>query len=323
MSFHNNSTSSWPTSAANSPALRQAASDVEAAKGNLIQAPGAALMFTSYGANVRGLLYDGGRPDLVVIDDIEDYKCRLSAWRRQATSEWYDTEVVPALAPRAHVVALCNAVHVDSWSTKLGHRPGARVVTVPAVLREPPTTPECGEFWQAFDAAYREGGKQAAKAFHRQHHRREFDGISSWPQQFPYLDLRSLALDLGRLTFEREYNCRLLAADGGGAWSWADLPEGTREWDPQAPTIGYIDPVTSRVDGRGDFTAAVALRRKREIHQHDAVLLDDSDQQNNADEGDDGEFGAEQGECQQRAQAGRWQGRDDRERMGEALVKHA
>ena len=40
--------------------------------------------------------------------------------------------------------------------------------------------------------------------------------------------------------------------------------------------------------------AALALGVQREIDEHDAVLLDDADQQKNADEGDDGEFRAEQ-----------------------------
>ena len=68
---------------------------------------------------------------------------------------------------------------------------------------------------------------------------------------------------------------------------------------------------------------AAALALDGEIDQHDAVLLDDADQQDDADEGDDRQLGAEGREREQRAEARRGQGRDDGERVGEALIEHA
>ena len=68
---------------------------------------------------------------------------------------------------------------------------------------------------------------------------------------------------------------------------------------------------------------ALAFALEREVHHHDAVLLDDADQQNDADEGDHRELGAEHLQRQQRAEAGRRQRRDDGERMRQALVEHA
>ena len=62
---------------------------------------------------------------------------------------------------------------------------------------------------------------------------------------------------------------------------------------------------------------------EREVDHHDAVLLDDADQQNDADEGDQRELGIEHLQREQRAEARGGQGRNDRQRMCQALVQNA
>jgi len=60
-----------------------------------------------------------------------------------------------------------------------------------------------------------------------------------------------------------------------------------------------------------------------EIDQHDAVLLDDADEQDDADEGDDRQLGSGDPQRDQRAEASGGQGGDDRHRMDQAFVEHA
>ena len=52
----------------------------------------------------------------------------------------------------------------------------------------------------------------------------------------------------------------------------------------------------------------LALGRDREVDHHDAVLLDDADQQNDADQGDQAEVESEHHQDGERADAGRGQG---------------
>src|SRR5262249_39921370 len=54
-----------------------------------------------------------------------------------------------------------------------------------------------------------------------------------------------------------------------------------------------------------------------------SVLFDDADQQDDADEGDQRQFGVENLQRQQRAQPGGGEGGDDRQRMGKAFVQNA
>ena len=67
---------------------------------------------------------------------------------------------------------------------------------------------------------------------------------------------------------------------------------------------------------------SLALAREREVDEHDAVLLDDADQQDDPDDADHVEGPAKQQQGQQGAEPGRRQGRDDRDRMDHALIEN-
>ena len=67
----------------------------------------------------------------------------------------------------------------------------------------------------------------------------------------------------------------------------------------------------------------LALRLQREVHDHDAVLLHNADQQDDADDGDHAQILAEEHERQQRAHAGRRQRGENGDGVNEALVENA
>ncbi len=77
------------------------------------------------------------------------------------------------------------------------------------------------------------------------------------------------------------------------------------------------------VDRVGGVLALFALGFQREVDHHDAVLLHDADQQNDADDGDDIQVQMKQLKRQQRSHARRRQRRKNGDGMDEALVQHA
>ena len=66
-----------------------------------------------------------------------------------------------------------------------------------------------------------------------------------------------------------------------------------------------------------------ALRVECEVDHHDGVFLHQADQHDDADEGQQVELHAKDHQREQRAEAGRRQSRENRDRMDEALVEHA
>src|SRR5690606_28041222 len=91
--------------------------------------------------------------------------------------------------------------------------------------------------------------------------------------------------------------------------------EGGHQERPKAQQGGTTDRIM-----RGH---ALALRIDGEVDHHDRVFLDDADQQDDADDAVDGQAEAEQAQRQQGTDAGRRQGRYDREGVDVALVQYA
>ena len=69
--------------------------------------------------------------------------------------------------------------------------------------------------------------------------------------------------------------------------------------------------------------AMLALRLDGEVHHHDAVLLHEADEHDDADERIEAQLGLEQQQREQRAESSRRQARENRQRVSEALVQDA
>ena len=122
------------------------------------------------------------------------------------------------------------------------------------------------------------------------------------------------------------------AADDGDAERLAQFraragAEGERQAAEQRGHGGHHDGAEAQqaglVDGLARRLACLALGFQREVDHHDGVLLHDADQQDDADERDDVELHAEDQQREDRADAGRGQRGENRDRMDVALVEHA
>lgn len=72
------------------------------------------------GQQIRGLKYMNYRPDLVILDDLEDDELVQSADRRAALQRWLHSEVEPALdVERGRIVYIGTILHHDSLLNKI------------------------------------------------------------------------------------------------------------------------------------------------------------------------------------------------------------
>ena len=67
----------------------------------------------------------------------------------------------------------------------------------------------------------------------------------------------------------------------------------------------------------------LALAFQREIDHHDSVLFHDADQQHNADNRDHVEILVKENQCEESADARRWQRGQNGDRVDEALIQNA
>lgn len=66
------------------------------------------------GMKIRGLRYKNWRPDLIIIDDLENDELVESADRRQKLKRWLLRAVIPALAKGGEIIMIGTILHFDS-----------------------------------------------------------------------------------------------------------------------------------------------------------------------------------------------------------------
>ena len=105
------------------------------------------------------------------------------------------------------------------------------------------------------------------------------------------------------------------------------VPSGQRNAGQQRGHGGHHDGAEAQqagfVDGIRGVLAVLAFGLQSEVHHHDAVLLHDADEQDDADDGHHTEILAEEDQREQRAHAGGRQRGENRDRVDEALVQDA
>lgn len=80
---------------------------------------GARIMIASVEQSIRGLRHKQYRPDLIILDDIEDYLSTRTKESRDKTFEWFTREVVPLGDIGTRIVIVANFLHEDSLVARL------------------------------------------------------------------------------------------------------------------------------------------------------------------------------------------------------------
>lgn len=78
------------------------------------------IMITSTGQSIRGMRHGEHRPDLIILDDIEDLESVKTREGRNKTFDWLTGELIPAGDnKRTRVIAVGNLLHEDSVLKRL------------------------------------------------------------------------------------------------------------------------------------------------------------------------------------------------------------
>lgn len=71
------------------------------------------------GMKVRGLKYKESRPDLIIVDDLENDESVESLERREKLERWFNGALIPSLAKGGRVVIIGTILHFDSLLAKI------------------------------------------------------------------------------------------------------------------------------------------------------------------------------------------------------------
>lgn len=102
----------------------------------------AKIMIGSVEQSIRGLRFGENRPDLIILDDVEDTDSVRTQENRNKTFNWLTSEVLPAGDKETKVIAVGNLLHEDSLLKRLEQRISSKEIK--GVYREYPIIDDDG-----------------------------------------------------------------------------------------------------------------------------------------------------------------------------------
>lgn len=201
----------------------------------------ARIMASSAGNSLRGIRHKENRPDLIIVDDVEDTQSVRTQEMRDKTNEWFKGEILPVGQDGTKIVVVGNYLHNDSLIARLKE----------AIQSN------------AMDGVYKEYPIY------------DKNKNSLWPGRFPTLaDIQKHEREINDpVTFHREYLLEIVATDDQvvhPAWlqyydqlpPMEDVKKVFLSVDPaigQEDTNDYTAIVTAYVSGYGENTKIYIL----------------------------------------------------------------
>lgn len=158
------------------------------------------------GKKLRGLRHGPYRPDLVVLDDIENDEQVRSPEQREKLENWLKKTVLPlgTAGGKLDVIYIGTILHYDSVLSRTLKNPLWRVARFKALIRWPDNM----SLWDKWEEILRNNGadgEMLVNAYYQQHRAEMDDGaIVSWSAR-PLLALMLIRARDGHATFDAEY----------------------------------------------------------------------------------------------------------------------
>ena len=99
--------------------FREEDSNEQWAISSLVFQNGARIMIASLEQSIRGVRHHEYRPDLIILDDIEDMASTKTMEGRQKTFDWFTREIIPLGDVGTRIVLVGNLLHEDSLMMRL------------------------------------------------------------------------------------------------------------------------------------------------------------------------------------------------------------
>lgn len=163
------------------------------------------------GKKLRGLRHGPYRPDLAVLDDIENDEQVRNPEQRDKLQAWLSKTVLPlgGAGAKFDVVYIGTILHYDSVLARTLANPLWQAAKFKALLR----WPERMDLWERWESHLRNDGEAVADAFHAGHQGEMDAGAQvSWAAR-PLVTLMKIRARDGHDTFDSEYQNDPVAGD--------------------------------------------------------------------------------------------------------------
>ena len=165
------------------------------------------------GKSLRGLVHGAYRPDLVILDDIENDENVRSPEQRDKLQSWLNKSVsaLGAVGEKNDFLYIGTILHYDSLLNRTLKNPAWVAKRFQALIKPP----ENRALWDKWEELFVNDGEAVADAFYNAHKDEMNTGaVVSW-QARPLIDLMKIRMKVGHASFDSEYQNDPVSSESG------------------------------------------------------------------------------------------------------------
>lgn len=218
------------------------------------------------GKKIRGRKHRNWRPDLIILDDMENDENVRTPEQRKKLKDWFDKAVSKCGDDYTDIVYIGTLLHYDSLLAKTLANPAYRSIKYKAVIR----FSQADDLWQQWETIFtdlsNDDREADALAFFQAHKTAMLEGTQVlWEEKLSYYDLMVMRVSEGEASFNsEEQNEPINPDDCLFMEEWFDYYNEAEVnfGDPAFDFFGFIDPSLGKTK-RSDFSAIVTLAKHK------------------------------------------------------------
>ena len=208
--------------------------------GTIVTASNVKIQVFGSGKKMRGMVHGAFRPDLAILDDIENDEMVRNPDQRDKLEMWLKQTVLPlgAVGTKFDVIYIGTILHYDSVLSRTLNNPFWSTRKFKAMKR----WPDRMDLWDRWEELYRNDGTAVAEAFYQAHKdEMERGAQTSWAARGVLALMKIRARD-GHATFDSEYQNDPVSGDAAPFASalkyWTELPGDLIYFGALDPSLG-------------------------------------------------------------------------------------
>ena len=218
------------------------------------------------GKKIRGRKHRNWRPDLIILDDVENDENVRTPEQRGKLKDWFDKAVSKCGDDYTDIIYIGTLLHYDSLLARTLKNPAYRSIKYKAVV----SFSKADDLWRQWESIFtdldNDSRAEDALAFFQEHRAAMLAGTQVlWEEKLSYYDLMVMRVSEGEASFNsEEQNEPINPDDCLFMEEWFDYyNEAEADFcDPAFDFFGFIDPSLGKTK-RSDFSAIVTLARHR------------------------------------------------------------
>ena len=218
------------------------------------------------GKKIRGRKHRNWRPDLIILDDVENDENVRTPEQRKKLKDWFDKAVSKCGDDYTDIIYIGTLLHYDSLLAKTLTNPAYRSIKYKAVIQ----FSQADDLWQQWETIFtdlsNDDRESEALAFFQAHKTAMLEGTQVlWEEKLSYYDLMVMRVSEGEASFNsEEQNEPINPDDCLFMEEWFDYYNEAEVnfGDPAFDFFGFIDPSLGKTK-RSDFSAIVTLAKHK------------------------------------------------------------